>query len=84
VESDPRAKKVTKHPMWVKLPRLALELYTVEALKAIEQCLGNFVEVDEHFTLSTGHSIAHVLVELDLQNGLFEAINIEVGSCCYN
>jgi hypothetical protein len=53
VEFDPMLKRVIKQLMWIKLPNLALELWSIEAINAIMNYLSHYIEVDGSFLHTT-------------------------------
>jgi hypothetical protein len=63
--------------LWVLLPNLPLQLWNHRALKAIGNCLGRFIGVDEDVLLSSDKRMAKILVEVDTHAGLSEVLEIE-------
>lgn len=52
-------------------------------LKDMGDSLGTFTALDESYKLSNARSVAHILVDLDVRQGLFESINIVMGDMSY-
>jgi hypothetical protein len=73
-----REERLSKNPICMKMPRLALELWLVQIFKAKRKRLGSFLEVDEQFVFDTLRTMTKVLIELDVTGGLAKEIEIEV------
>ena len=61
-------------PVWVRLPHLPLHCWNDETLQAIGNSLGNYIDKAEpkcHFL-----SYTRICVEVDLEKGLPQAINL--------
>ena len=59
-------------PVLVKLPRLPIEFWSNQGLKAIRDYLGKFLVVDDTYYNNDSCSMAHILFEIDLRQGLYE------------
>ena len=66
--------------MCVKIVGLVLDLQTMQVFRAIGNKLGTFLEDDKHVKVDTSHSVAHILIEIDLKENLVEVMEIEIGS----
>ena len=76
---DPRIKRYDSIPIWVKLPNLPFEFWSVEFFRMLGNTLGTFLEADVSF-LETGICcLRKILVLLDMRNGLVEDIVIKKG-----
>ena len=70
------------NPMCLKLVGSMLDLKTVEVFRDIGNKIGTFLEDDKHIKVDTSHSVAFILIEIDLRDNLVEVMEIEMGSCC--
>ena len=68
------------HPMCIKIVALVFDLHTVEVFRDIRNNIRNFLEYDKHIILYTSHSVAHILIEIDLKDNLVKVMEIEIGS----
>ena len=64
-------------PVWVKLPRLPLEWWLEEGLKAIGNCLSGTLAMDEGFKQSTSHNVAKFLINIRVHGFLYESIDTQ-------
>ena len=63
-------------PMWVRLPSFSLPFWTMEHFMHIGNLLGNFLEVDFSFNSTGLKRVAHILVSINIRNGLPGAMRI--------
>jgi hypothetical protein len=63
--------------VWVLLPGLPLQLWNQQALKLIGASLGRFLCVDQNSLDASDRRMARIYVELDIQAGLPEIIEID-------
>ena len=52
----------------------------MQEFRAIGNNLGTFLEDDKHVKVDTSHSVAHILIEIDLNDNLVKFMEIEKGS----
>ena len=76
---DPRIERYDSMPIWVKLPNLPFEYWSLDFFKLIGNTLGTFLEVDLSFLESGVCCLGKVLVLIDLRNGLAADIVIKQG-----
>ena len=76
---DPRVERYDLLPIWVKLPNLPFEFWSVEFFKLIGNTLGTYLETDLSFLDMGVCCLGKVLVLLDLRNGLAADILIKKG-----
>eukprot|EP01018_Ginkgo_biloba_P039380 Gb_12932 [translate_table: standard] len=76
---DARKERMDLMPVWVKLPGLPLEFWSLEVFKAIGNVLGHFVEADMSFITSGLMVTTHILVQMDLREGLAESLELKKG-----
>eukprot|EP01018_Ginkgo_biloba_P032904 Gb_28853 [translate_table: standard] len=76
---DARKERMDLVLVWVKLPSLPLEFWSLEVFKAIGNVLGHFVEVDMFFITSGLVVITRILVRMDLREGLAESLELKKG-----
>ena len=70
--------------VWVKLPNLPSEFWSLEFFKLIGNTLGTFLEADLSFLESGVCCLGRVLVLLDLRNGLAYDIDINHGEYVFS
>ena len=70
--------------VWVKLPNLPFEFWSLEFFKLIGHALGTFMEADLSFLESGVFYLGRVLVLLDIRNGLASDIDIKHGESVFN
>jgi hypothetical protein len=61
--------------VWVRLPHMSLHCWSLKSLEAIGNALGKYIDKAER---KDQYSCAHICMEMDLEIGLSEAINITV------
>jgi hypothetical protein len=76
---DPRCEVMKLTLVWVKLPGLPLELRCDKFLWDLGNFLGKTLMVDSSYKYNVNRLVAKVLVNIDLDEGLAESIDIEVG-----
>ena len=67
-------------PIWVWFPRLPLHCWNPESLEAIGNTLGRYIDKAKRQDQYTN---TRICVEVDLEIGLLEAINITVADWCH-
>jgi hypothetical protein len=72
--------KLDKIPVWVRLPSLPLQFWSLDYFKAIRNFLGDFLEADLSFEETKQRKIARILVNLNVREGLGEEIDLSWGS----
>ena len=75
VDFDPTQDVPFVVPVWVKLPHLPLRCWNSASLEAIENKLGKYIDRAE---CKDQYSYARICVEVDLEIGLPEVINLTV------
>ena len=80
---DPRFERYDSIPIWVKLPNLPFEFWSVDFFKMIGKALGIFLEADLSFLETSICCLGKVLVLLDMRNGLAEDIVIKKGDTVF-
>jgi hypothetical protein len=70
--------------IWTKLSNLSLEFWFDKGFKAIGDSLGTFIVVDVNFKSSSNHSVAHILMEMDLSERLFKPMKLIVSLHSYS
>ena len=70
-------------PIWVKLPNLPFEYWSLDFFKLVGNTLGTFVEAGLSFLESGVCCLGKVLVLIDLHKGLAEDIVIKKGECVF-
>jgi hypothetical protein len=76
----PAEKNWTKSLVWVRLPALPLQFWTLDYFKAIGNFLGEFLEADLSFEETKQRKVARILVNLNVREGLGEEIDLSWGS----
>ena len=71
-------------PIWVKLPNLPFEFWSLEFFKLIGNTLGTFLEADLSFLASGVCCLGKVLVLIDIWNGLAFDIVIKHGESVFS
>lgn len=64
------AQKTRKVAVWIRIPKLPIELYNDTFLRRIGMQLGNFLKVDRLTSIHSRGKYARICVELDLDNPL--------------
>ena len=72
---DPSLDVPSAVPVWVRLPHLPLHCWNSDSLEAIGNTLGKYIDKDDR---KDQFSYARIYVEVDLEIGLSEAINLTV------
>lgn len=81
---DPRTKRYDPMPIWVKLPNLPFEFWSLDFFKLVRNTLGSFLEADLSFLQSGVCCLGKVLVLIDLWNGLVVDLKIKRGNLCFS
>jgi hypothetical protein len=76
LEFNPGA-EITAAPVWVRLPHLPLHLWGINSLEDIGNKLGHFLDSVE--PKGDQFTCARICVEVNLEKGLPEAINLSLG-----
>ena len=76
---DPLVERYDSLPIWVKLPNLSFEFWSLDIFNMIGNLLGTFLEADLSFLSNGICCLGKVLVLLDLRNGLANEIVIQKG-----
>ena len=63
--------------MWVLLLGLTILFWNKEALVAIGNYIGRFLHLEEHMLSGVDKCVGRILVEIDMQKGLLEKIDID-------
>ena len=74
ISFDPEKDVPSVVPVWVRLPQLSLHCWNDETLQAIGNSLGNYIDKVE--PKGSLFSYARICVEVDLEKGLPEAVNL--------
>ena len=74
---DPEADTPKAVPIWVRLPNLPMHCWNPKSLQAIGNALGKYIDMASP---KDQYACAHICVEVDLEAGLPEAINLTVGN----
>jgi hypothetical protein len=74
---NPSTEFFSHRHVWVLLPGLPLQLWNHQALEQIGTSLGRFLRVDANSLAETDRRMAKVYVELDIQAGLPEVLEID-------
>jgi len=69
-----------KIPVWVYLPALPLQFWTLDYFKSIGNFLGEFLEADLSFEETKQRKVARIIVNLNVKEGLGEEIDLRWGS----
>ena len=80
IDFDPMQDVPFAVPVWVRLPHLPLHCWNSSSLKAIGNKLGKCIDRAEP---KDQFSCARICVEVDLETGLLEAINLTVVEWSY-
>lgn len=67
---DAQRERLEEIPMWVHLSALAPQLWLADVFISIGNKLGTFLEVDMSFFAMKERKVDHILVKLDLREGL--------------
>ena len=73
--------EITTAPVWVRLPHLPLHLWGKGSLEDIGNKLGRFLDSAE--PKGDQFTCARICVEVNLEKGLPEAINLSLGDWCH-
>ena len=64
--------------VWVIMPSLPMTFWEEECLEAIGNRIGKFVALEPNWETKVDHRCTRILVELDLKDGLYEEILINM------
>jgi hypothetical protein len=78
---DPNDVGLDANLVWIKLPSVSLEWWSPEGLKAIGDRLDNTLAIDESYKTNSRRTMARVLVNLKIKDGLFYSIDLVCGTC---
>lgn len=73
------AEKTHKVAVWIRIPRLPIELYNETFLRRIGMTMGSFLKVDRLTSIHSREKFARICVEIDLEKPL--ATHITVRGC---
>jgi hypothetical protein len=76
----PVLENFSKQTFWMLLPDFTLEFWSIQIFEAIANSVGKFIYFDELSLCMHNKRLIWILVELDLDRGLFEAIDITIGN----
>ena len=77
---DPLSERYDTLPVWVKMPNLPFELWSLDFFKLVRNSLGTFLEVDLSFLHSGVCCLGKNLVLLDISKGLVADLMISKGN----
>ena len=80
---DARSDSMQQSPMWVKLPSLLMEFWSVQAIIVNGDLLRKIILVDDCL-MSDHRSMARVLIDLDVHGGLYESLDLVIGDNVYS
>ena len=80
LEFDPNQDVPSAVPVWVRLPHLPLHCWNPRALEAIGNTLGKYIDRADR---RDQYTCARICVEVDLEVGLPEAINLTIADWTY-
>ena len=81
---DPRIERYDQILIWVKLPNLPLEYWSVDFFKLVGNTLGTHLETDFSYLQTGVCCLGRVLVLLDFRNGLAADLVIKKGNTEFN
>jgi hypothetical protein len=67
------------YPYGFNLPCLPLEFWTKKIFKMIGNTLGTFLDADMYFLALDEYVVAHILVQINLWDGLVEDLELVIG-----
>jgi hypothetical protein len=73
--------EITAAPIWVRLPHLPLHLWGLSSLEEIGNKLGRFLDSAE--PKGDQYTCTRICVEVNLENGLSDAIKLSLGEWCH-
>ena len=76
---DASKERVDVIPIWVRLPALPLHFWDLYHFRRIGDILGTFLEADLSYLETNEKKVAHILVNINLREGLAEYINLDWG-----
>jgi hypothetical protein len=76
---SPYTESFSKRNMWMLLPDFPLELWSLPVFEAVANTVGRFVYFDLCSLSWVNKWIAWLLVEIDLDSGLPESIDVNIG-----
>ena len=72
----PEEDNIASVAVWVRLPRLPIEYYDVEALKEIGQAIGTVLRIDTHTATEARGRYARLCVQIDIDKPLIYTVLI--------
>ena len=72
----PEEDNIASVAVWVRLPRLPIEYYDVEALKEIGQAIGTVLRIDTHTATEARGRYARLCVQIDINKPLIYTVLI--------
>jgi hypothetical protein len=76
---NPLLENFTKTSLWMLLPNFPIEFWSVRIFEAVANSVGKFIFFDEQSLHWNTKRLAWVLVELDLDRGLLDIIDLAIG-----
>ena len=76
---DASKERVDEIFIWVRMPALPLHFWDFFHFRRIGYILGTFLEADLSFLETHEKKVAHILVNIDIREGLAESINMDWG-----
>ena len=77
---DASKEESTHKPIWVRIFRLPIDLWSLGCFKVIGNVLGTFLDVDMYFEVTRNKSMVRVLVILDICDRFMEDIYINTST----
>ena len=72
----PKEANITSVAVWVRLPRLLIEYYDLEALKEIGQAIGTVLRIDTYTATEARGRYARLCIQVDIEKPLIYMILI--------
>jgi hypothetical protein len=80
---SPFSSSFSKRNLWMLLPDFPLELWSLPVFEAIANTVGKFVFFDSRSLNWINKCVAWVLVEIDLESGLLDSIDVNIGDLSF-
>jgi hypothetical protein len=77
---DAERERVDVLPIWVWLPGFPLEFWNENSFKVLGNLLGTYLDVDWSYKETCAHSMAQILVSINLRRGLDTNLEIVAGN----
>ena len=72
--------KLEVNLVWMNLPGLLLEWWTIHCLTTLGNRPGGFIVVDEDMNISLKRTVVKILVNLKVTGGLYASIDLVMGN----